>query len=126
MNIRRFNQQGVDAFREYLRQAKLDAKAKLPVAAFPGDLCHRPMGANRQRHALAACFFADDHRFALGLRLEPDQSGPGDGPRRALRRFGDQSIGPKPDGLVAALKFRIEPRRKLLKPQARPGWIRVA
>ena len=31
MNIRRFNQQGLDVFREYLRQAKIDAKAKLPV-----------------------------------------------------------------------------------------------
>ena len=38
MNIRRFNQQGVDAFREYLRQAKLDAKAKLPVQPVPVEL----------------------------------------------------------------------------------------
>jgi hypothetical protein len=38
MNIRRFNQQGVDAFREYLRQAKLDAKAKLPVQPVPAEL----------------------------------------------------------------------------------------
>lgn len=38
MIIRRFNQQGLDAFREYLRQAKLDAKAKLPVQPVPADL----------------------------------------------------------------------------------------
>lgn len=40
MIIRRFNQQGVDAFRDYLRQAKLDAKAKLPVQPVPSDLLH--------------------------------------------------------------------------------------
>lgn len=38
MNIRRFNQQGVEAFREYLRQVKLDAKAKLPVQPVPVEL----------------------------------------------------------------------------------------
>ena len=38
MIIRRFNQRGLDAFREYLRQAKLDTKAKLPVPPVPIEL----------------------------------------------------------------------------------------
>lgn len=49
MIIRRFNQRGLDAFREYLRQAKLDAKAKMPVPPVPlellqGDATSEPTG----------------------------------------------------------------------------------
>ena len=92
------------------------AKAKLPVTARPGDPRHRPIWPDRQGHALPRPFFADYRGLSGRLGLEPDQGGPSDRPRRTLRRLGDQRIGPKPDRLVAPLKFRIETGGEVLKP----------
>ena len=101
------------------------AQAKLAVTAWPSDARHRPMRPDRQRHASPRLFFADHRGVRAGLRLEPDQGGPGGGPRRALWRLWDQRIGPKPDRLVAALKFGIETGREVLKPQPWSGWVGI-
>ena len=40
MKVRRFNNQGVDAFKEYIRGAKIAAKEGKPVPAVPDELLH--------------------------------------------------------------------------------------
>ena len=102
------------------------AQAKLPVTAGPNDARHWPMRPDRQRHASPRLFFADNRGFCAGLCLEPDECGPGGWPGGSRRRLGDQRIGPKPDRLVAALKFGIETGSEVLKPQPRPGRVGVA